>query len=541
MATEAERQRIEAIRRVDTTHAFPRQVKVTLLDGSVDFINPTENQGHILDALHASLYTYVDKYRQSMSSTVHVADLLRRIMYRPGRMGMVIGDKEDTYKELLRRMAGMYRSLAPLVRVPLARDPSSEAIVFNNEHEGVIQGVTGGSENPAIGFSPDDAVVSEYGLYPFPETFDAAFFPAINRRPNASVRIETTPGVYGSPQHKMWEGALRGEGRFKALFLAWWRDPTCISHDPAMPPDWRPDEAELEYARKLDVFDKASLGKPWYPYKRHQPVAREQLWFRRISLQTEFHGDERLFDNKYPPDPWSGWLVGSSPTIPIDALAHLRATAREVPEGEEVFIEEREPGAPYLITGDGAGYGNTGDPAGLVLWNLWDWRPVGMFLGREDPGVLARRVMRWQARYGAHVIVETNKDGLAAALVTAGCPMLHWSGDQPGWFSSEVSKGLAKSALIDMLRAREIPIEFEPILRHLSTWDGSTRRAGSGKKRHHFELAICCLIFAYGVQALGVPRRPKPKPKVELRWTADTLDELFKKKDTHKGRVLGQA
>lgn len=531
--------RIEQIKRANNVHIFPTLCQITRLDGSVGTIVPTYTQQLLLEHIAAFSWTYTLKFRQAASSTIHVADQLRHVAFTPGAMGMLIGDKEDTYKELMRRMAIMYNGLNESIRPPLARAPSSESIVFSERHNGLIQGVTGGGENPAIGFSPDYAIISEYGLYQFFDKFNGAFFPAINRRPNAKCRIETTPGTYNSAAHEMYKAALQGKGRFKALFLSWWRDATCISHDPPMPSDYEPEQSETEYAASVNAFDVASIGQPWYPYKEHQPISREHLWFRRISMETEFNGDYRLFDNKYPPNPFAGWLVGSSPTIPPEPLERLRAKAKPVDEDTEVFLEEPEPGCPYLITVDGAGYGKTGDPAAIVLWNMWDWRAVGMWSGREDPGQVARRVVKWQRKYNADVIAETNKDGVAAALQVLDCPKLYWSSsEQPGWYSSQVSKSLALSNLVDMLRANEIDIPFAPMIEQLSSWDGKTRAQSTGKTRHHWDLAICCLIFTFGVTALGYPRRPQKKVVQEWAgWTASSFDQLFKKPE--RGNVLG--
>ena len=507
-------ERVAAIRAASEVHRFPTLVKITRLDGSVGFLDPTVNQKHLLAFLDRFSWTYLVKYRQGMSSTIHISDELRHVQYTPGAMGMIIGDKEDTYKELMRRVGIMYDSLRPEIQIPLARPYSSEAITFDKPHNGLIQGLTGGGENPSIGFSPDYAILSEYGLYNNYETFNGAFFPAINRRPNARCRIETTPGTYNSDAHKSYRAALEGKGRFKALFLSWWRDTTCVSHDPPKPRKFQRTPEEDAYAKRVDTFDKLSLGKPWYPYTTPLPISDEHLWFRRIALETEFNGDTRLFDNKYPPSPFEGWLVSSSPTIPNEPLEAMRPGAIDVPEGTWITIEDPIPGCPYLLTVDGKGYGKSGDPAAIVLWNLWDWRAVGMYTGREDPGQLAPRVIEIQKKYNADVITEVNKDGVAAALQALKCPKLYWSDmGQPGWFSSAVSKKAAVVDLVNMLRAHEVAIPFAPILDQLASWDGKTRADGTGgASRHHWDLAICCLIFAFGVTALGKPRRPKPPP-----------------------------
>lgn len=277
------RQRAEAVRRAADPYTFPSLSRITRMDGSIGGIELTPHQTLILDHLTRHPWTYLVKYRQAMSSIIHIADQLRHISYTPGAMGMIVGDKEDTYKELLRRQVVMYDNLPEPIQTPLDRPPSSESIAFGRPHNGLIQGITGGGENPAIGFSPDYALISEYGLFAMYAAFNGAFFPAINRRPNARCRIETTPGRYQTPAHEMYMNSIAGKGRFRALFLAWWRDPTCVSHDPPVPIDFKRTSEEDAYAAKLLLFERAAISNKeyWYPYAKPMPIQDAQLWHIR--------------------------------------------------------------------------------------------------------------------------------------------------------------------------------------------------------------------------------------------------------------------
>lgn len=533
------KQRAEAVQRANDPYVFPGLSRITRMDGSVGGIQLTAHQRIIVMHLAAYAWTYVVKYRQAMSSIIHISDQLRHISYTPGAMGMIVGDKEDTYKELIRRQVVMYDNLPEPIQTPLERPPSSESITFGRPHNGLIQGITGGGENPAIGFSPDYALISEYGLFAMYAAFNGAFFPAINRRPNAKCRIETTPGRYQTPAHEMYVNALAGKGRFRALFLAWWRDPTCVSHDPPLPKNFVRTREEEAYAEKLLTFEKAAISNKeyWYPYLKPLPIADEQLWFRRIALETEFHGDPRLFASKYPESPFDGWLIGQSPTIPAEPVERMLLTATRTND-VEVFYEEPERGCPYLITVDGKGYGKAGDPAAMTLWNMWDWKEVGSWSGDEDPGQIVPRILRWQKKYNATVLVETNKDGVAAALQQADCPKLHWSGEQPGWYSTSASKQAALIALVDLLRQDEVTICTWETLQQLLTWDGKTRGDESSRRKHHWDRAITCLLFAYATQVMGFQRRPRAKPPRRTALTAnewigqwDTLDQKRAERD----------
>lgn len=535
------KEKAAAIKRANDPLVFPGLSRITRLDGSVGGVPLTPAQRLIVAHLTQYPWTYVIKSRQQMSSVVHILDLLRSIMYSPGQMGMLIGDKEDTYKELIRRMGVAYAGYPEPIRTPLLRPISSESIAFGEPHNGIIQGLTGGGENPAIGFSPDYAVISEFGMFQLYEQFEKAFFPSINRRPHAKCRIETTPGRYQTSAHSRWVSALEGKGKFKALFLEWWRDPTYVCVEPPFPKDFKRTPEEEKYAEKLLQAQMSAIASNtyWYPYTDVFPIRDEQLWFRRMELESagnKMGGDTRLFDAAYPPTPYDGWLIGQSPTIPPEPVERMLLTAHRCPEGVEQFynpdgsvcpsledLVAAHPGMPFLICCDGKGYGKRGggDPAAITLWNMWDWCEAGTWSGDEDPGEITPRILRWQKLTNAHVVVETNKDGVAAALQQADCPKLWWDGDQPGWYSTGASKQAALVALVNLLRTSGVTLFTWETLQQLLTWDGKTRGEETTRRKHHWDRAVTVLIFAYAAPLLGVPRRPKPAPPKRTVLTAD--------------------
>lgn len=544
-----------AISRANTVDVFPTLVKIVTLAGQKGLLNPTPTQRLLLQSFDESRWTYVVKYRQAASSTVHIADQLRYVQYHEGQSGLLIGDKEDTYKELLRRMVVMYASLPSFLQIPLARPPSSESIAFNETHGGFIQGITGGGENPAIGFSPDYAVLSEYGEYQNYELFNPAFFPSIERRPHAACRIETTPGKYGTLAHGMWNDALDPSkaSRWLPVFLAWWRDEYCISPIP-MPEDFELSPEEADYKARIDAFDKLNCRtRPkWWRYKDPKPISLVHMWFRRLTLNTTYRGNTKMFDSKFPPDPFSGWLVGQSPTLPPEPIEEMLREAEDVVYGEEVWYETRFDGkTPFVLCVDGKGYGKAGDPAAMTLFNLWTWEEAASWSGDEDPGVITARILRWQKKASAgkvgkcHVIVETNKDGVAAALQASGCPDLYWSGDQPGWYSTEMSKKAALNNLVSLMRDREIRIRTRQTLLQMQTWDGKTRSQETKGRKHHWDRVITCLIFAYAVETFGRPRRPKappgppPPPPDGSMHLADFMQRFAKPAPT-SSKILGE-
>lgn len=509
---------------------FVRSCKIQTENSEPGYLEPTPTQMLQLEAMAAYKWSLTIKYRQAKITTVAVMDLLRHTMFHPMSRGVVIAEKESTGEEAFSRLALAYKNLDDIIRVPVVRDPNRSEMRFS--HDGFINIITGGSRSPAIGHSPDYAFVTEYGEFGDYDTFNGHFFPSVNKRMNGIVRIETTPGDKGSAAHQMWLDALGGEGWFSAprgcpLFLSWWHDDTCVAY---VPPGFVRTPEEVEYAARLLEFEVGALtrGEVWYRYKAPRPIDDAHIMFRRNELKTTFHGDTRLFNAKYPSDPWSCWITGGVPHIPQDAVDRLRNSPRKrvTKMGETAFFEDPEPGCPYLLTCDPAGFGQTGDPSAWILWNCWDRREAAVFSGRVDPGRLADQILGVQRRYDCDVLVETNNPALAEALRSRHCPRLVWEDGQPGWYSTEQSKGAATTALVDMLRNREIEVLDTLTLDQLDQWDGTSRRT---KKGHHFDLAISCIIAAHRFQKASYGYRPlvredAPRP-AGVTWR--DLDALF--------------
>jgi hypothetical protein len=517
---------LRAVERANDVRRFQGLCQIVREDGSTGLMETTPIQAVHLDAVAEHSWTFTVKHRQAKITTATIMDCLRHVMYHPGQRGLVVAEKRSTAKEAFRRLAHAYRHLPPPIQIPTLREPSGEAIEF--KHGGLVSIITGGGEAPAIGHSPDYAHITEFGEFEDQDNFIGHFFPSINKRPHAKVRIETTPGEFNSPAHLMWKKALadaasNSGSRFRPVFLCWWDDASCVLRDstgqPVDPRDFLPTQEELALAEKMPGI-----------------TPQHFLW-RRERLDTEFHGDTRLFDHKYPPGPYDGWITHGSPAIPLDAVRRMReASAVSVPDGEERFFEEREPGAPYLITADPAGFGETGDPSAATLWHGWDRREVGSWSGRTDPGRFADIIMRWQKDWNADVVVETNKGECCATLVSRGCEKLFWDGAQPGWYSTDVKKASALADLVDDLRKGDVTIRTLQTLDQLESWDGKTRKRTGG---HHFDRAVTCMIAAYAFRTLGYGTRARVVAPRDPNAPLRVSEFLATFKERKRGNVCG--
>ena len=501
---------------------FPPACRILTEDEQVCLLNYTRAQQQVVNAWNLHNRIYVCKYRQAKITTVLVLAVLGMVMVSEGVQGLVIANAVDTGMVAFGRANFAYTNLPDFVRIPLLggrADPAKKQIMF--QHRGGIRVLTGKVSKSAIGNSPDRVLLTEYAEYDHVLEFQKHFFPSVNKRANARIAIETTPGIYGSVQHNLWLKSLASQSRFHAVFLPWWVDDSCRPIEPDFnPASVVPTLEELRYFERLNErtpFDEKFL--------------RDRIAFRRLTIDSDFNGDSLLFDHKYPPGPLQGWVATTRPSIPQDVIEALMQEDG-VPYGFSPYrIPDEEPHKgvgdvtvytppspdheqKYLITCDPAGFGQTGDPSGLIVWDAITGREVAMWLGRTDPNTMAHRAEKIQKYYGTNrtmLVVESNKGEMLAALREMKVKnIFYYKEGHPGLFASEKTNDEAHSALVDMLRKGMLRPKNKETLTQLAAWDGKsrTKRVGSEEsgETHHFELAICCRLAAWVFRHVAVYR-----------------------------------
>lgn len=461
--------------------AFVSMCQIVREDESTGYLNPTFTQQHLLNAAHHHKWILVNKFRQAKITTISVMLLLRDCMYLSGVKGLLIAERQDTAEDIFERILFAYHRLPEDVRMPLATGRRAGTTQIHFCHGGSIKILTAGGRSPAIGRSVDRLVITEFGEAQWQRKAAINIFPTLNKRPNARVILESTPGRAGSHHEQMWQSSLEGKGRFHPLFLKWWHDDSCQVHDTG----FQPKESEREYL------------------SRHQKMDAKHLAFRRLALETEFVGDPRLFSSKYPSDQYDGWLGSFAPVMPNEILKPLLARAVNDPNVAHSGCREIEPplpGSKYVITADPAGFGRTGDKSALTVFDALSRKEVAFWEDREAPDRFARRLMRVQKRYNhALLAVESNATACIAILKDNGCKNLLWTNrNHPGWYATEKRIQEAEARLVQMLRQSDITLRSRGLLHQLLNYDGSrkSRRKGIDGETHHFDRARTAIMAA---------------------------------------------
>ena len=464
-----------------TPDAFVSMCQIVREDESTGYMEPTHTQKKLLKAYDENRWLMVNKFRQAKITTVSVMLLLRDCMYLSGVKGLLIAERQDTAEDIFERILFAYNRLPADVRMPLAPGKKAGATQMQFVHGGGIKVLTAGGRSPAIGRSIDRLVITEFGEAQWQRKAAINIFPTVNKRPNAKVILESTPGRAGSHHEQMWRSALEGNSRFHPLFLEWWEDKSCREIDKS----FEPSSSELEYL------------------SRHPGMSQHNLAFRRRGLNTEFVGDTRLFSCKYPSDAYDGWLGSTNPVMPAEILKPLLDEAKKEPSlgpyGCHEF-DEPKPGHKYIITADPAGFGSTGDKSALTVWDALEWREIAFWEDRESPDKFALRLQTVQKRYlGALLAVESNATACIAILKDQDTRNLLWTdSNHPGWYATSKRLQESEARLVRMLREKELNIRSRGMLHQLLNYDGTRKKRVRGEDGtvHHFDRARTAVMAA---------------------------------------------
>jgi len=464
-----------------TPDAFVSMCQIVREDESTGYMNPTPTQRRLLHAYANNRWTMVNKFRQAKITTISVMLLLRDCMYLSGVKGTLIAERQDTAEDVFERILFAYHRLPSDVRMPLAPGRKAGATQIHFLHGGGIKVLTAGGRSPAVGRSIDRLVITEFGEAQWQRKAAVNIFPTINKRPNARVILESTPGRAGSHHEQMWHSTMEGKGRFTPLFLNWWDDDSC-----RVPAEgFVPTDSEIAYRA------------------RHPGMTNENLAFRRLGLETEFAGDPRLFTSKYPSDPYDGWIGSLNPVMPVDVLKPALAKAVNDPGVGSYGCNELDPPKPntkYIITADPAGFGARGDKSALTVWDAEERREVAFWEEREDPAKFARRLLMVQKHYGgAMLIVESNATACIAILRDSNAKNLLWTDrSHPGWYATDKRIQEAEARLVRMIRQGDIEVRSRGLLHQLVNYDGSRKKRAKGLDgtTHHFDRARTAVMAA---------------------------------------------
>lgn len=405
----------------------------------------------------------------------------------------------------------------------------------------VITGLTAGGKDPGIGGTRQIGLFTEVAKYGddtkklSAEAVMLSVLPSIPRIPGSIVIAETTANGIGGWFHDHYAGnkekdnagavtfeeflgdpargiaPKRGNGWIK-VFTAWFEFPDSVLERNADTDEWftkRPDPTSSEGVRE------ALLVARYH-------VTEAQLAWRRMTIASLCGGNPRGFDQEFPEDDVTAFLVSGAPAFDFNGLAKIAAEAAvNLPEHyvlteqkqavgpPKILLQRRDKGqgwfwmwekprvgCSYIIGGDvctgadmtkGKGRGSVTDSHGIGVFRAKYRDARGnvhrkKLVGRLEPAckwdhdILAERIDLLSRFYGGAnganrvtVVIERNGPGASVinALRRLGVPLWvarHWdklsnkSTDVYGWLTDEKNRARGMATLGQDIRDNAIEV-----------------------------------------------------------------------------------
>lgn len=198
----------------------------------------------------------------------------------------VVAHKETSASSIYDRARVIYTNLPREIR-PMTSKFNSERIFFDG-NSGEIQGLrsrvffgTAGGGELFRGETINFLHKSEKAFWDDTEgLLDKSLNATVPKLPETFIIDETTANGYNRFKDE-WDRSVRGENDYTPIFLAWY-----LSEEYAMtpPPNFVMTEAEKVMALQFDL-------------------TKEQIYWRRYTIENDFEGRELFFDQEYPITP----------------------------------------------------------------------------------------------------------------------------------------------------------------------------------------------------------------------------------------------
>lgn len=485
---------------------------------------PTQWQRTVMLAWEKKLKIIVDKPRQAMASEACLRTTLKHCMYRTGLVGVLVANKDDTAEKLFKRLNDCYEGVDPSIRTPLLQSGKTRgsANKIDFVHGGSITVVSMQEGVPSVGGSPGLVWYTEFGKSPKHRQIETkrSLGGSYAKKKWAMIAFESTPGRLGDEYHRMWMNALKGppHSSYYPIFLRWVTD-QFYKKDP--PEGWQPNEVEVELMKKYGA-------------------SAEHAYFIHDYFMSEGAENWDLTWNMYPRTEDDGWETDAANVgLPRGILTPQLAIAKEdasllINDSGLREVRKIKRNEEVLIVCDPAGFAEKGDPTGIKAFSdsadeiaTWD--------GVIDPIQAADKIMS-AARYyynitgkKTRVAIEANKSDVISLLRDrqnsdpASCFFKLYNdkeskagGSSTGWYSVESKKQRAEQRLTANINAGKMHLTTRTAIAQLMSYDRSKswqRVKGADGQKHHFDLAICCLIAADVMVTLGWMAEAEPAAK----------------------------
>lgn len=508
------------------------------------------------------------KFRQAGMSTFWCAWLFWQIWRQTDVQAMTIAHQKQTAETMIETMKVFYDEMPEVFR-PDLRDgnhgssiPRGEVYFANLRSWCTIH--LSSNKDPRGG-QPSHVHETEYSSFDDPVALNAALRPALptfgsEARSRSSFVIESTPKG-ANDFRDLCVRASKGIGPYRYVFFPFFLFDEQYSAV-------APLEFRLSAEEKIEQKRLTKLRMAW-PVEDGGgvPVTRDQMYWRRNTIDGDFEGDEDMFKQEMPSDDVTCWLLGSKSVFKdftqylLDNIEDAKQIAIQKwsdcaiggkavetkgpvrlrlvtdidnsksftpiskvsfeihPHGEWLVWEPPVPGHKYSAGGDPALGLNDSDPSVICVLDVTTGRQVAEFCGQMGPEKFAVEMAAAGYWYNQALLVpEINSIGyvlLKRLISNIMYPNLFrwpkWDEvnrytHKRGWETNTRTKQLAVSTMTTYLDNGLVAIASKELLDEMSTFeaeDNGDYWSFEAQKGQHDDR-----VMAFGLALAGVEQTP---------------------------------
>lgn len=415
------------------------------------------------------------KARQQGISTYTTARVFWKCYFHGLQKSVVMAHDSATSDALFTMSRAAINNMEPEWQ-PGIKKSNAKEIVFEHNESG-YRLFTAGSPEAGRGMTPTVAHLSEVAFWQHDDKILAGLFQGISQADGTEVILESTANGVGNEFHRLWEGAVKGENEYLAIFIPWFLTP---EYTREAPPNFEKTPDEAAYALKI--------------YEKHDYlITKDQLYWRRLKIAE---GGEDKFKQEYPAHAEEAFLVSGSNVFDLEKLNALipqpikyrQEFNFEKMQWEDdkvgslkIFIPPTSSGLYVLAADVSLGVGK--DHSAAVVLNPKRQICAVYRNNMVDPSKYGD-LLFYLARYynNALIGVESNSMGIATLnrLIQMDCQNLYYQtkaanvsmeeGTKAGWRTTHTSKPAIIGYLKNAIENDEIWIPDPVIISELMTY-----------------------------------------------------------------------
>ena len=202
-------------------HFIENYIKIISLDEGLVPFNLYDYQEELITHFDENRFSIILACRQSGKSITTCAYLVWYLLFQPEQTIAILANKGSTAREMLARITTMLEHV-PFFLQPGTKVLNKGSIEFENDSR-IIASATGA--NSIRGLSVNLLYLDEFAFVENAEQFYTSTYPVVTSGGKSKVIITSTANGIGNMYHKLYEGAVQKQNKYKDYKINWWDVP----------------------------------------------------------------------------------------------------------------------------------------------------------------------------------------------------------------------------------------------------------------------------------------------------------------------------